>query len=305
MNPRDKVSFIGVSMDLGGGLRGVDMGPSALRIAGIEEGVRGLGIDFEDLGNVPVPRPERRQARNEKARFLTEISHCCARVRKKVERVLDEGSMPMIVGGDHSIAAGSIAGVSSWYHRRNEKIGLIWVDAHGDMNTPETTLSGNIHGMPLAAALGYGAPELVGLGDITPMVDYRNTVLVGVHSIDASERELIKKSGIKAFAMRDIDKVGIHAVMAEAIEIATRGTVGFHLSFDIDGCDPVAAPGVGTPVDGGLTSREAHIIMEDCALTKAVLSLDLTEINPIFDQRNQTAELARELALSALGKRVL
>ena len=305
MNPKDKVAFIGVPMDLGGGLRGVDMGPSALRIAGIEEGIRGLGIAFEDLGNVPVPRPERRQPRNEKARFLTEISHCCARVRKQVERVLDEGSMPMIVGGDHSIAAGSIAGISSWYHRRNKKIGLIWIDAHGDMNTPETTLSGNIHGMPLAAALGYGAPELVGLGDITPMVDFQNTVLVGVHSIDTPEREMIEKSGIKAFAMRDIDKFGIHAVMEEAIAIATRGTVGFHLSFDIDGCDPVGAPGVGTPVDGGLTTREAHIIMEDCALSEAVLSLDLTEINPIVDQCNKTAELAKELALSALGKRVL
>ena len=305
MKPREKLSFIGVPMDLGGGLRGVDMGPSALRIAGIEEAVNGLGIAFEDLGNVPVPRPERRQPRNEKARFLTEIAHCCARVRRQVERALDEGSMPLIVGGDHSIAAGSIAGVSSWYHKRKEKIGLIWVDAHGDMNTPETTESGNIHGMPLAAALGYGAPELTGLGDLSPMASPENTVLVGVHSIDDGEREMIHKSGIKAFAMRDIDKHGIHAVMEEAIAIATRGTAGFHLSFDIDGCDPVAAPGVGTPVDGGLTTREAHIIMEDSALSQAMVALDLTEINPIFDTCNKTAELARELTLSALGKRVL
>ena len=305
MNPRKKVSYIGVPMDLGGGLRGVDMGPSALRIAGIEEGIRSLGIEYEDLGDVPVPRPERLQAGNKKARFLNEISHCCARLREKVEPVLDEGSMPMIVGGDHSIAAGSIAGISSWYHRRGEKIGLIWIDAHGDMNTPEITLSGNIHGMPLASALGFGTPELVDLGEVTPMVQVENAVLVGVHCIDGPERKMIEDSGIKAFSMRDIDKAGIHSVMEEAIAIATRGTAGFHLSFDIDGCDPSAAPGVGTPVTGGLTIREAHIIMEDCAISGSMLSMDLTEINPILDRGNQTAELAKELALSALGKRVL
>jgi len=281
------------------------MGPSALRIAGIEEGVRGLGIEYEDLGNVPVPRPERRQPRDVRARYLSEITHCCKRLRRRVERMLDDDSMPLIVGGDHSIAAGSIAGMSSWHHRRGESIGLIWVDAHGDMNTPETTLSGNIHGMPLAAALGLGARELVGLGDLVPMVRPENAVLVGVHSIDGPERATIRESGIRAFAVRDIDMRGMHSVMEEALEIANRGTAGFHLSFDIDGCDPNSAPGVGTPVPGGLTLREAHLLMEHAAESDRLLSLDLAEINPILDQGNRTAELAKELALSALGKSVL
>jgi len=300
-----KVSLLGVPMDLGGGLRGVDMGPSAIRIAGLEDGVRGLGVEFEDLGNVPVPRPESRQPRDPKARFLSEIAHCCIRLRDRVERVLDEDKFPLVVGGDHSIACGTIAGISSWHHRRGESIGLIWFDAHGDMNTPDSTFSGNIHGMPLASALGHGPSELVGLGDVTPMVRPENAVLVGVHSLDPGERELIRRIGLQVFTVRHVDMLGIHEVMRQAIEIACRGTAGFHLSFDVDGCDPAVAPGVGTPVPGGLTNRESHLVMEHAAESGKLLGLELTEINPILDQRNQTAELAVELALSALGKIVL
>ena len=300
-----KVAMLGVGMDLGGGLRGVDMGPSAMRIAGIEQGVRDLGLSFVDAGNVPVPRPESRQPRDPKARFLAEIAHCCGRLRKRVQVLLDDGDFPLVVGGDHSIACGTIAAISSWHLARNEEIGLIWVDAHADMNTPETTLSGNIHGMPLAAALGYGPPELVNLGDRAPMVKPENTVLLGIRSVDPGEREMIKRSGITAFAMRDIDMLGAHEVMRRAIEIATTGTAGFHLSFDVDGVDPNFAPGVGTPVPAGLTDREAHLIMEHAAESQRLVSLELTEINPIQDHRNQTALFARDLALSALGKRVI
>jgi arginase len=302
---KKKVSLLGVPMDLGGGLRGVDMGPSALRIAGIEEALRKLGVEFEDRGNVPVPRPESRQPRDQKARFLQEIAHCCERLRRRVERVLDEDEFPLVVGGDHSIACGTVAAISSWHHARGNRIGLIWVDAHGDMNTPETSESGNIHGMPLAAALGYGAPELTGLGSVTPMVLAENTVLLGIHSLDEREKQMVRASGVKAYTVRDIDMRGMHQVMREALEIATRGTAGFHLSFDVDGCDPVVAPGVGTPVPGGLTAREAHLVMEHAFESEQMLALEVTEINPILDLRNQTAEFARDLVLSALGKLVL
>lgn len=305
MNPGREVAFLGVPMDLGGGLRGVDMGPSALRIAGLEDAVRRLGLRFVDLGNVPVSRPESRQPRDDRARFLTEIEHCCARLRRRVERALDDERFPLVVGGDHSIACGTIAALSSWYHRHGEDIGLVWVDAHADMNTPETTESGNIHGMPLSVALGFGSRELVELGDRVPMVRADRAVLVGIHSVDEGEKELIRRSGITVFTMREIDILGAHEVMRRAIEIATNGTAGFHLSFDLDALDPSVAPGVGTPVSAGLTSREAHLVMEHAAESGRLLGLELTEINPILDVHNRTAEFARDLALSALGKRVL
>ena len=300
-----KVELIGVPMDLGGGLRGVDMGPSAFRYAGLAAGLQRQGIPFEDLGNVPVPRPESRQARDPSARFLTEITRCCQRLRARVERVLDRGALPLVVGGDHSIACGTVAGVSSWHHRRGERIGLIWFDAHADMNTPETSLSGNVHGMPLAACVGYGADELVMLGDRAPMVDPSRTVLIGIHDVDPKERTIVQRSGVRAFTMSEIDKLGLHRVMEEALAIVNKGTAGFHVSFDLDGCDPSFAPGVGTPVSGGATLRESHLVMEHAAESGRLLSLELAEINPILDHANRTAELAVELALSALGKRIL
>jgi arginase len=300
-----KVCLVGVPMDLGGGRRGVDMGPSALRIAGIEEGVRGLGLEFEDRGNVPVHEPAARLPKNPRARFLDEIAECCRDLRGKVERILEEGAFPLVVGGDHSIACGTVAAISSFHHRKKQKIGLIWFDAHGDFNTPETSESGNIHGMPLACCVGRGLPELVRIGDRVPMVDVEKAVLIGVRTLDRREKEEIRESGLHVFTLRDIDMHGIHKVMRMAIEIASTGTAGFHLTFDLDGTDPSVAPGVGTPVPGGTTLRESHLVMEHAAESGRLLGLEMTEINPILDDRNATARVAVDLALSALGKAVL
>ena len=301
----NKVAMIGVPMDLGGGRRGVDMGPSAIRIAGLEDGLRRLGLQYEDRGNLAVPAPESREPRDPRARFLGEISRACQRLRVKVEKVLEDGVFPLVVGGDHSIAVGTVAAISSYHHRRNQRIGLIWFDAHGDMNTPDTSPSGNIHGMPCAAILGRGAPELVGLGDIVPMVDPRNAVIVGVRDLDQYEREEIKSTGVTVFTMRDIDMWGMNEIMRRALAIATEGTCGFHLSFDMDGTDPQVAPGVGTPVPGGTDLRESHLVMEHAFESGKLLGLEITEINPILDERNKTAEFAVQLVLSAMGKRII
>jgi arginase len=213
--------------------------------------------------------------------------------------------MPVVVGGDHSIACGTVAGISSYWHRKRQKIGLIWFDAHGDMNTPESSESGNVHGMPLAACIGRGAPALVRLGERVPMVDVEKAVLIGVRTVDAKEKEEIRASGIHVFTIKDMDMHGVHKVMKMALEIACAGTAGFHLSFDVDGMDPAFAPGVGTPVSGGATLREGHLVMEHAAESGRLLGLEVTEINPILDDKNATARVARDLVLSALGKAVL
>lgn len=303
MNKR-RVALVGVPMDLGGGRRGVDMGPSAIRIAGIEEGVRSLGLEFEDRGNVAVREPLSRAPKNPKAKYLDEIAECCRDLRVVVEGILADDAFPIVVGGDHSIACGTVAALSSHHHRRGQKIGLIWFDAHGDINTPESSESGNIHGMPLACCIGRGLPELVRLGDRVPMVDVEKAVLVGVRTLDKREKEELKDSGIHVFNMRDIDMHGIHKVMRMAIEIASAGTAGFHLSFDLDGTDPSVAPGVGTPVSGGTTLRESHLVMEHAAESGQLLGLEITEINPILDNQNATARFAVDLMLSALGKTI-
>ena len=302
---RRKVGLLGVPMDLGGGLRGVDMGPSAIRLAGLRRGIERLGHELDDQGNVPVQRPETRHPGDPNARFLREIVHCCKRLRDRVRRMLEADVWPLVVGGDHSIAVGTVAGVSAHHHERGEKIGLIWFDAHADMNTPDTSPSGNVHGMPLAAILGHGAPQLTELGAVTPMVDVERSVLIGIRDVDRKERALVRETGIRAYSMRELDMLGMDRVMREAIAIATDGTAGFHLSFDLDGCDPGDAPGVGTPVDAGVTQREAHLLMEHAAESGKLLSLEMTEINPIVDDRNRTAEYAVELVLSALGKRIV
>lgn len=281
------------------------MGPSAMRIADVGPEVRSLGLAFEDHGNVEVREPESAEPADESARFLPEIADCCVRLRHKVEALLEDDRFPLVVGGDHSIAVGTIAGLTSHYHKRDERVGLIWFDAHGDMNTPGTTYSGNIHGMPLAACLGHGPEALTRIGDRFPMVEVENTTLVGVRSLDDGERELLRSTGIRCFTMKDIDLHGIHTVMREAIARATAGTAGFHLSFDLDGTDPDVAPGVGTPVPGGVSFREAHTVMELVAESGKLLGLELTEINPILDNRNRTAKAAVEFTLSALGKIVL
>ncbi len=299
------IALVGVPMDLGGGRRGVDMGPSAIRIAGIEEGVTALGLSFVDRGNVPVREPESRIPKNPRARFLDEIAECCRRLRTRVETILDEDQFPLVVGGDHSIACGTIAGISSHYHKKKQKIGLIWFDAHGDMNTPDTSESGNIHGMPLACVLGRGPDALTRIGERFPMVDVDKVVLIGARTLDARERAEIKDSKIHVFSIKDIDMHGVHKVMKMAIEIASSGTAGFHLSFDMDGTDPSIAPGVGTPVMGGTTFRESHLIMEHAAESGKLLGLEIAEINPILDNQNATARVAVDLVLSALGKAVL
>ena len=300
-----RVAMLGVPMDLGGGLRGVDMGPSAIRIAGLAARIEALGHSFMDRGNVPVLRPEGHDPRDPHARFLGSIAHCCERLRDRVARVLAGDELPLVIGGDHSIACGTVAGISGWHHARGEKIGLIWFDAHADMNTPSTSPSGNVHGMPLACCIGHGPKELTHLGAEFPMVDPKNAVLIGIRDVDDGERGLVRETGIKAYSMREIDILGMDRVMSEALEIVNDGTAGFHVSFDMDGCDPSAAPGVGTPVTGGVTQREAHLLLEHASESGRLRGLEITEINPILDDRNRTAELAVELVLSGLGKRIV
>jgi arginase len=302
---KQRVGFLGVPMDLGGGLRGVDMGPSAIRIAGLGRRIQALGVDFEDLGNVPVLRSDTKEPKNPHARYLDSISNCCRRLRLRIERLLEDGGFPLVVGGDHSIACGTVGGLSSHYHRKRKKIGLIWFDAHADMNTPQTSPSGNVHGMPLAACLGFGPDELARLGERFPMVDPKHAVLIGIREVDPGERELAQRCGITVFSMRELDILGMDGVMKKAVPIVSQGTAGFHVSFDMDGLDPEEAPGVGTPVTGGVTQREAHLLLEHAAESGKLLGLEFTEINPILDERNRTAELAVALVLSGLGKRII
>jgi len=302
---KDRVCMYGVPMDLGRGHRGVDMGPSGFRIAGIREGIESLGLAFEDRGNIPVEISQRLDPGDENARFIGPIAAACEKLRDAVQGVLAEEGFPLVVGGDHSIAVGTIAGVTSHFHARNEEIGLIWFDAHGDFNTPETSPTGNVHGMPLASVLGYGHDSLVNIGKRVPMVKPENVVLIGIRDIDDGERKLIRESNIKTYTMYDIDRIGMAQVAAEAIEHVTKNTVGFHVSFDLDGCDPSIAMGVGTPVPGGVGFRESHYLLESVAKNGGMVSLEMTEIDPLLDDRNATAELARDLVLSALGKSIL
>jgi arginase len=300
-----KVTLIGVPLDHGAGRRGVDMGPSAFRVAGIAEKIRALGYDVDDLGDLSVKIRETQGPGDPRLRYLKEIRDVCESVRDAVEGVMAAGSLPVLMGGDHSIAIGSLAGLARHYRARKEKIGLIWFDAHADSNTAETTPSGNIHGMPLAVALGMGAPSLVNLAGFSPMVDGSRAALVGIRDVDPAERVNVKASGIGAFTMRDIDERGMRRVMEEAIERASTGTAGIHVSFDLDTMDPDYAPGVGTPAPGGLSYREAHLAMEILADTGKVVSAEFVEANPILDERNGTAALGGELVASLLGKKIL
>lgn len=299
------VTLIGVPLDLGAGRRGVDMGPSALRVAGVEERLLQLGHEVEDRGDLPVKIPETQSPGDPRLKYLGEIMEVVSGLRDTVDRALEDGATPVILGGDHSVAMGSIAGLARHFQRRKQKIGLVWFDAHADANTAETSPSGNIHGMPLAAVLGLGAPSLVNLAGFSPMVDGARAALVGIRDVDQAERANVKASGIGAFTMRDIDERGMRTVMEQAIKRATAGTAGFHVSFDLDGMDPEHAPGVGTPAPGGLTYREAHLAMEMLADTGKVLSAELVEVNPVLDHQNVTARLGVELLTSLLGKKIL
>lgn len=292
-------------MDLGASRRGVDMGPSALRVAGLQPKLKQLGRQVEDVGNIQVPQPEEQHYGEKRARFLGEISETCKGLAEAVKKTLDEDCFPLVLGGDHSIAAGTVAGAAAHYQKDSKRIGLIWLDAHGDMNTPETSPSGNVHGMPLAAIMGSGPAELTGLAGITPMVEPRSVSLVGIRELDAKERRFVKESGVHVFTMRDIDERGMREVMAEALRFAGDDTAGIAVSLDMDFIDPTDAPGVGTPVRGGVTYREAHLALEMIADTRSMVSFELVEVNPVIDLHNTTALLGVELVLSGLGKKIL
>ena len=293
-------------LDLGAGRRGVDMGPSAFRVAEIHARVRALGYEVSDRGDIDVFIQETHDPGDPRLKYLREIRHTCEQLRDEVDRTLGEGAMPVVLGGDHSIAMGTIAGVSRHFRKRDERIGLIWFDAHGDMNTPETSPSGNIHGMPLAVVLGIGEKSLVSLaGEDGPMVEGARAAVVGLRDVDPAEKENIRESGIGAFTMRDIDERGMREVMADALKYAMDDTAGIAVSLDMDFVDPADAPGVGTPVRGGVTYREAHLAMEMISDSESMVSLEVVEINPILDEHNRTALLGVELVLSGLGQKIL
>ena len=299
------LSLLGVPLGYGASMAGVDIGPAALRVARITQRIAHLGYSVHDLGDMRLERPQTLPEDDEKLKYVREISNACEQLAVEVEEILKAGQLPLIVGGDHSITIGSFAGVASYYKKQNETLGLIWFDAHADMNTPESTPSGNIHGMPLAALLGYGAPELTNVAGFAPKLDPQLCAHVGARDIDPGEREMIKKLGMRFFTMREIDERGMNEVMDDAIKIASRGTAGYSVTFDVDVLDPGDAPGSGTLVRGGLTYREAHLGMEKIAEAGGMRSLEIVEINTALDVNNKTAELGVELILSALGKTIL
>lgn len=281
------------------------MGPSAVRIAGIAERLTALGHHVQDRGDIITPTPETREPGDPKKRYAHEIAEVCEALYAQVLDTHSVGAFPIVIGGDHSLGAGSVAASATHAKRQGRPLGLIWVDAHADMNTPATTLSGNVHGMPLAALLGEDPRELALIGGYEPKVAPEHTVLVGIRNLDDREKEEVRASGVHVFTMKDIDRQGAAAVIEQAIAIATRDTAGIHVSFDLDVCDPTIAPGVGTPVRGGLNYREAHMAMEILADARTVIALDLVEVNPVLDHQNMTAVLAAELAASALGLKIL
>jgi arginase len=312
--PTRRICVLGVPLDLGASRRGVDMGPSAMRVAGLEARLESLGHQVSDSGNIRVEIAETQNVGNANARFLQQIAETCTRTAEAVVTALENGMTPFVLGGDHSLAAGTISGVAEFYRRHQQKIGVIWIDAHSDINTPTTSPSGNVHGMPMAALLGLdsGTESGTALAPLSQIFGYSpkiapgNTVILGVRDIDAAERENIHRAGVTAvYTMRDIDERGMRTVMEEAVRIASEGTAGYHVSLDMDWIDPEDAPGVGTPVRGGATYREAHLAMEILADHGHLLSFEIVEVNPVIDDRNRTADLAVELACSAFGKKIL
>lgn len=299
------IDIIGVPVDLGSNRRGVDMGPSAIRYTGLVEAIRKMGRSCRDLGNIPVPVPESRNIEQEKTnspRFINEITQINEELYKMVGDSLSQGNMPMVIGGDHSIATGTLLGAQSCL----KNIGVIWMDAHGDFNTEHTTLSGNLHGMSLAAAAGIGMHEMTRFkAKDVDFINPEKIVIVGARDLDPEEAELLKKSRVTVFTMEDIDMYGLRSIMQKAIEIVEDGTEGFHLSFDLDVVTPSDAPGVGTPVKGGITYREAHLAAEMLSKRPKLRSMELVELNPILDNANITGELAVSLLCSVLGKRIL
>jgi arginase len=283
----------------------VDMGPSALRIAGLDERIQELGYAVLDKGDLEVPIPETQQPGDERKKYVRDIARVCTTLYEAALASLEAGALPLVLGGDHSLAAGSVAASAEMARRADRPLGLIWVDAHGDMNTPSSSTSGNVHGMPLAALLGPEPTELSCIGGFSPKVSPEHTVLIGVRNLDAGEKLRVRESRVHVFTMKDIDRAGIAAVAEQAIQLAGRATEGLHVSFDIDVCDPSVAPGVGTPVKGGLNYREAHMVMEMIADSGLLRALDIVEVNPTLDVQNNSAVLGTELVLSALGMKIL
>lgn len=300
-----QISLLGVPLGFGSSLAGVDIGPAALRVARLNQRIAQLGYTVHDLGDLRIERPQSAGELAGKANYLHEISAACEELAVAVHKIMSDGELPVILGGDHSIAIGSIAGVASFCREQNQALGLIWFDAHADMNTPETTPSGNIHGMPLSALLGYGAKELTDVSGFAPKLEPRFCAHIGARDLDQGERELIRRLGIRFFTMREIDERGMSACVDEALVIASRADGGYAVTFDIDALDPGDAPGSGTLVRGGLTYREAHLAMEKIAEAGGMRSLEIVEINTALDINNRTAELGVELILSALGKKIL
>jgi arginase len=299
------VHLIGFPMDLGADRRGVDMGPSALRIADIDEKLIALGYKVVDEGDIEVQVPEVLKIQNPRLKYLPEITVACEKLARKVKRVLKEGNFPLVLGGDHSMAIGTIAGVSGYCRDNGLRPGVIWIDAHSDINIPATSPSGNIHGMPVAASIGLGAPELAAVGGSFQKLNPENIVMIGLRSVDEGERKIIREKGIKAYTMTDVDRLGVHNVMAETLEYLRTRADHVHVSFDLDSVDPTIASGVGTPVPGGLTYREAHLLMEMIAESGVLHSLEVAEVNPILDNVNLSAIFASDLVASAMGKRIL
>jgi len=300
-----QVAVIGLPLDLGAGRRGVDMGPSAMRVAGLGARLEGLGYKVEDLGNLPVEQAESHPSGPPRTRYLPQIADACRRLARTVYSAASRGLSPVVLGGDHSVAIGTVSGMSRWLRAQRRSLGLLWIDAHADMNTPRTTPSGNVHGMPLACLIGQGPRQLTHIFGYAPKVRPEHIALIGVREVDQLERPHVKRSGVRAFTMRDIDERGLRAIMEEALKIVTSGTAGFHVSLDMDSVDPGEAPGVGTPVRGGITYREAHLLMEMICDSGRMISMEIVEVNPVIDVANRTAILAVELLSSAMGKRIL
>ena len=299
------VHVLGVPMDLGSGRRGVDMGPSAIRIAGLEERLRELGHEVVDEGDLVIKNMEELKVGDVRARYLAEIARAAKLAAGKIERIMSKGHFPLVLGGDHSISVGTVSGIAAFARSKRKKVGLLWIDAHGDINTPDTSPSGNIHGMPVASLLGEGPASLTAIGGAERKVDPRNVALVGIRSLDEGEKVRLKRHGVQVHTMSDVDRNGIHRIMKKALARVTDGTDYVHVSFDLDAVDPTVAPGVGTPVKGGLDYREAHLIMEILHDSGVMTSLEMVEVNPILDDRNASGAFAVELVQSAFGKKIL
>ncbi|MSP64873.1 MAG: arginase [Ignavibacteria bacterium] len=299
-----RITILGMPMDLGSGRRGVDMGPSAIRIAGLSEKLKSIGHIVTDEGDILIKAPEQQRVKDDKLKYLNEIVRGCNLLSNRIERILSIKSFPLILGGDHSIAIGTLAGICNFNKRQNKTVGLIWFDAHGDLNTADTTPSGNIHGMPLAACLGQGSKYLTSVGGEFQKIHPKNVVMIGIRELDEGEKKLIKKLGITIFTMEDIDKEGMGSIVKKSLK-KLKHVDHLHVSLDLDALDPTFAPGVGTPVKGGLDYREAHLFMESLFDSGKLSSLEVVEENPILDIKNQTAELAVDLILSSFGKKII